>query len=267
MRSAIIAIVCALPSIAHAADPAPATRFVGHRGLVRHAPEETLSNFAACIELRVDFELDVRKTRDGQLVCLHDPTVDRTTDGKGAVADLSLREVQALDAGKKFDPAFVNGRIPTLADVFNLVKTRRSAVRVAIDLKTDDEGIEADVVKLAQKAGVLPQLIFIGRTIDNADVRKRLRDASPDAAPAVLAATPDKLDEVIADPDSAWAYLRFVPDAEQVKKVHAAGKRVFVAGALVMGHEPANWAKAREAGVDLVLTDYPLEARAAGHKP
>jgi hypothetical protein len=110
-------------------------------------------------------------------------------------------------------------------------------------------------------------LIFIGRTIDNPEVRKKLRAASPDAAPACLAQTPDKLDEAIADADSAWVYTRFVPDAEQVKKIHAAGKHVFVSGTLVIGHEPANWAKARDAGADLVLTDYPLEARAAARKP
>lgn len=254
-------------ALAVGADPAPETRFIGHRGMIRHAPEETLSNFAACIELRIDFELDVRKTRDGQLVCLHDATVDRTTDGKGAVADLSLREVQALDAGKKFDPAFINARVPTLADVFNLVKARRSRVKIAVDLKTADEGIEADVVRLAQKSGVLPQLIFIGRTIDNADVRKRLRAASPDAATAFLCQTSDTLNEGIADPDSNWVYTRFVPTAEQVRKVHAAGKHVFVSGPLVIGNESANWAKAVEAGADLVLTDYPLEARAAGRKP
>src|SRR5262245_49120082 len=101
MGQAAVALVF-VASVATAADPV----LVGHRGLPTHAPEETLATFNACIDLRVGVELDVRRTRDGQLVCLHDATVDRTTDGKGKVADLSLRELRQLDAGKKFDPAF-----------------------------------------------------------------------------------------------------------------------------------------------------------------
>src|SRR5262245_12400929 len=103
----LASVVVSGPRLVDAAEPAPApTRVVGHRGLIKHAPEETLADFNACIDLRVDIELDVRRTRDGQLVCLHDETVDRTTDGTGKVAEMSLREVQKLDAGKKFDPAF-----------------------------------------------------------------------------------------------------------------------------------------------------------------
>src|SRR3569623_1559747 len=56
---------------------------VGHRGLIQHAPENTLAGFAACIGLKIGFELDVRRTRDGRLVCIHDATVARTTNGTG----------------------------------------------------------------------------------------------------------------------------------------------------------------------------------------
>src|SRR5436190_6311158 len=78
---------------------------IGHRGLLQSAPENTLSAFRACLALRVGFEFDVRPTRDGQLVCLHDETVDRTTSGRGQLADLTLAELRRLDAGSWFDPA------------------------------------------------------------------------------------------------------------------------------------------------------------------
>jgi glycerophosphoryl diester phosphodiesterase len=101
-----------------AADPV----VVGHRGLPTHAPEETIATFNACIDLRIGVELDVRRTRDGQLICLHDPSVDRTTNGKGKVGALSLRELHQLDAGRKFDPAFAGVRVPTLEEFFALLQ-------------------------------------------------------------------------------------------------------------------------------------------------
>ncbi len=237
------------------------TRIVGHRGLVRHAPEQTLADFEACINLRVDIELDVRRTRDGQLVCVHDESVDRTTTGTGKVSELSLREVQSFDAGTKFDPRFAGERVPTLAEVFNLLRTRKAAsLLIAVDLKVPD--VEADVVALAKKHGLLKQIVFIGRTIEHRAVRENLRDASPDGECAVLCPAVENLDACLADTTASWIYLRFLPTADQVKSIHAAGKRVFLVGPLVMGKEPENWGKGRAVGVDAILTDYPLECRA-----
>src|SRR5262245_44032425 len=223
-----------------AADP----MVVGHRGLFKHAPEETHANFSACIDLRVNIELDVRRTRDGQLVCLHDDSVNRTTDGTGKVADLSLRELRQLDAGKKFDPAFAGERVPTLEEVFALLRDHKAtALLVAIDLKVPD--CEADVVKLAEKYGVLKQLVFIGLAIEKPAVREKLLEANKDAACAALCPAADKLDAALEDKTCAWVYVRFIPTAGEVKRVHAAGKKVFLVGPLVMGHEPDNWAKGR----------------------
>lgn len=253
------ALALTLP--AAAADPV----LVGHRGLPTHAPEETLATFNACIDLRVGVELDVRRTRDGQLVCLHDATVDRTTDGKGKLADLSLRELRQLDAGTKFDPAFAGERVPTLEEFFALLKERKAnALLVAIDLKEPD--CEAEVVRLAEKHGVLKQCVFIGLAIEDAKVRERLKAAGASAACARLCPAADELAEATGDATADWVYVRFIPTAAEVKKVRAAGKRVFLVGPLVMGNEPDNWAKGRAAGVDAILTDYPLECR-AGWRP
>jgi glycerophosphoryl diester phosphodiesterase len=265
MRALLSVVLLGVALIAgRAADPAPATpspRLVGHRGLPTHAPEETAATFNACIDLRVDVELDVRRTRDGQLVCLHDPTVDRTTTGKGKVGDLSLREVQALDAGSKFDPRFAGERVPTLDVVFALVRERKAAsMLLAIDLKEPDT--EAEIVKLAERHGVLKQLVFIGLAIESAAVRGKVLSANPAAACAALCPAADKLDAAIADKTAAWVYLRFIPTADEVRRVHAAGKKVFLVGPLVAGRLPGNWAKGRAAGVDAILTDHPLECRA-----
>src|SRR3954468_7194776 len=110
-------IVCALASLAQAADPSRPL-VVGHRGLMHAAPECTLAGFRACLALRVGFEFDVRRTKDGELVCLHDTTLDRTTSGRGRLADLTLAELRQLDAGSRFDPAFHGERVPRIEDVF-----------------------------------------------------------------------------------------------------------------------------------------------------
>lgn len=253
-----LALAQALP----AADPL----VIGHRGLPKHAPEETLATFNACIDLRVGVELDVRRTRDGQLVCLHDPTLDRTTDGKGKLADISFRELRKLDAGTKFDPAFAGETVPALEEFFSLLKERKAtSLLVAIDLK--EPGCEEDVVILAEKYGVLKQLVFIGLTIETEDVRTKLLAASRDHAKslancAVLCPAADKLAAAIDDKTATWVYVRFIPTADEMKQIHDAKKRVFLVGPLVMGNEPANWGKGRAAGVDALLTDFPLECRA-----
>jgi glycerophosphoryl diester phosphodiesterase len=102
---------------------------VAHRGASSTRPENTLASFAEALRLGARIvELDVRRTRDGVAVVMHDTTVDRTTDGSGAVADLTASEVAGLNAGTPQSPELV----PTLADVLRLVSGRAA---VALELK------------------------------------------------------------------------------------------------------------------------------------
>jgi glycerophosphoryl diester phosphodiesterase len=246
------------------AEPVRTTHLVGHRGLFQHAPENTLAGFSACLALRLGFELDIRRTRDGQLVCLHDESLARTTGQSVRIGDLTLAEVRKLDAGRRFDPAFTGERVPTLDEVFALLKRHPEvAAPIALDFKIGDDAVEADVVALAKQHGVLGRVVCIGRTIDQPIVRRRLRTADPKTPTAVLAQTADELPAALADRDSDWVYVRFVPTAEQAATIHKAGKRILLAGVTVAGNEPANWRKARDAGVDVILTDFPLECRSS----
>jgi glycerophosphoryl diester phosphodiesterase len=112
---------------------------VAHRGLLRHAPENTLANFRACLELGLGFEFDVQKTRDGHLVCIHDDTVDRTTNGRGKLAEMTLDELRRLDAGSWFDPRFAGERVPTVEEVLKLIaEYKQHDVLIAVDLKAAD---------------------------------------------------------------------------------------------------------------------------------
>src|SRR5690606_40107102 len=96
---------------------------VAHRGARAEGPENTLAAIRLALEKGADgFELDVHRTRDGHLVVCHDETVDRTTDGTGAIGAMTLAELKRLDAGRWFDERFAGERIPTLDEVWALAE-------------------------------------------------------------------------------------------------------------------------------------------------
>jgi len=93
-----------------------------HRGASAYAPENTLAAFELAVHQGADaIELDVKLSKDKKVVVIHDTSLDRTTDGSGKVADLSLASLKSLDAGCKYDETFCHERIPTLDEVFESV--------------------------------------------------------------------------------------------------------------------------------------------------
>src|SRR5512140_48885 len=88
---------------------------IGHRGNDLFAPENTVASFTAALGKADYVEFDGRLSSDGVLVVMHDATVDRTTDGTGAVDSLTLAQLQALDAGSWFSTGFTAERVPTFA--------------------------------------------------------------------------------------------------------------------------------------------------------
>jgi len=94
------------------------TVVVAHRGLSSKYPENTILSFQKAVEIKVDaIELDVRETKDGEIVIMHDEKVDRTTDGKGDVEQLTYNEIRKLDAGK-WKGNFKDVKVPSLKEVF-----------------------------------------------------------------------------------------------------------------------------------------------------
>ena len=203
----------------------------------------------------------MQKTSDGQLVCIHDATVNRTTDGTGNVASLTLDQIERLDAGSSFAPAFAHERIPTVEEVLQLIADHRQhEFLVAVDLKAD--GVGPEVVRLAERHQILNHLLFIGATISEAAVRASLKRSSKEARTATLANTPDEFSSALAAANTDWVYVRFLPSKEQVGAAHRVGRRVFIAGPTVSGNLPDNWRRAADAQIDGILTDYPLELAA-----
>src|SRR5918911_3997990 len=126
---------------------------VGHRGAMGHCPENTPASFERGLELGADWiELDVHLSRDGALVVIHDETVDRTTNGHGAVRDHTLAELEALDAGSWFGADYAGQRIPTLDEVLTWARRRDTIVDIEIkNAPVYYPGIEAAVVEALRR--------------------------------------------------------------------------------------------------------------------
>src|SRR5438067_2355598 len=108
---------------------------IAHRGGSLEAPENTLAAFRHAIELGMRYvELDVQMSRDGELVVIHDETVDRTTGGHGPVARLTFEELHRLDAGSHFGPEYAGERIPILREVLELCAD--AGVGVVVEIKS-----------------------------------------------------------------------------------------------------------------------------------
>ncbi len=116
---------------------------IGHRGARAYEPENTLRSFRKALELGVDaVELDVRRTKDNEMVVIHDARIDRTTDGKGLVNELTLNEIKQLFTEK-------DEKIPTLEEAFDFLNKK---VKILIELK--ETGLEEKVLNLIQEKGL-----------------------------------------------------------------------------------------------------------------
>lgn len=109
----------------------------GHRGSCGSAPENTLASFRRAVDDGAEMiELDVRLTKDAELVVLHDRSVNRTTNGRGLIRRLTLHEVQSLDAGSWFSRKFTGEPLPTLRQVVEILPPH---IALNIEVKTDGE--------------------------------------------------------------------------------------------------------------------------------
>jgi glycerophosphoryl diester phosphodiesterase len=130
---------------------------ISHRGEHLAHPENTLPAFQAAIDAGADyFELDVRTTADKRLVLMHDGTVDRTTNGKGKVRDLTFDQIRALDAGAKAGPEFAGTKVPTFEEALTLAHGK---IGVYVDCK---ELAPADLVAALEKADMLDKVVIYG---------------------------------------------------------------------------------------------------------
>ena len=155
-----------------------------HRGASGHAPENTLEAFRLAMEMGADgFELDVHVTKDGELVVIHDEDVKRTTNGEGLIADMTLAEIKELDACNGME-AYRGAKIPTLAEVYELVKNTNHIVNV--EIKTDNyfyPQIEEKCLALTREMGMEDRVIY---SSFNHYSLVKLHELNPDAKLGML---------------------------------------------------------------------------------
>ncbi|HJS18777.1 MAG TPA: glycerophosphodiester phosphodiesterase family protein [Anaerolineales bacterium] len=132
-----------------------------HRGASAYAPENTLAAFELALTQQADaIELDVKLSADGQVVVVHDSTVDRTTNGHGKVADLSLAELKALNAGSTFSETYSGEKIPTLEEVFEAVG-KRTVINIELtNYSTLRDSLVETVCMLVKKHKMQERVFF-----------------------------------------------------------------------------------------------------------
>jgi glycerophosphoryl diester phosphodiesterase len=150
---------------------------IAHRGDSAHQPESTLASFRSAIDAGADWlEMDVQMSDDGHLVVIHDTTVDRTTNGSGQVADLTLAQLQALDAG--------NGeQIPTFADVLALASDANTPIMPEAKSPELYPGLEMKIVEALNAASYADRAVV--QSFDSASL-VRLHEIAPDLPLCVL---------------------------------------------------------------------------------
>lgn len=229
---------------------------IAHRGDKSHCPENTLVSFAAALDDGAEMiELDIALSRDRRMVVIHDDSLDRTTNGSGLVADLSLSELKALDAGSWFDPRFAGERIPTLAEVLEMVR-QRALVNIeikksAFEPSAPEDAIENQLLELVAGMNLENHVL-----ISSFETRflQRIARANPELALAAISLEPGDEKTVMELTQLgcySWHGWYEIMTAEQVAMIHAAGCRVFS----FTVNEPDLFARLSRMGVDGVFTD------------
>lgn len=157
-------------------------KIFAHRGSAGTHPENTLAAFRAAAALPIDgVELDVHLTKDGEVVVIHDEKINRTTDGKGYVKDLTLEELQQYDAGSWFSEEWSGERVPTLDEVFEIYED--TSHRLNIEIKSDIfpyDGLVEKVLTIANNRGMADRLLL--SSFNHEDVRYICRETEVKSA-------------------------------------------------------------------------------------
>ena len=231
---------------------------VAHRGAAGYAPENTIVAFDKGLELKADYiELDVQRSKDGELVVIHDTTVDRTTDGTGKVGDLTLAELRSLDAGSFKGEQFAGEKIPTFEEVLDRYHGK---IGILIELKSPElyPGIEEAVSQVLMDRKLdKPQNDKIIIQSFNFDSMKKMDALLPKVPIGVLTYSKSHTTDAALQEFAKYADL-FNPSyglvsKELVEKVHSLGMEI--QSWTVRSPEAAQFLI--DMKVDGIITDYP----------
>jgi len=226
---------------------------VAHRGASALAPENTMAAFEKAIELGADaLELDLHMTRDGELVVIHDDTLDRTTDGHGPVHDKTLREIKRLDAGRWFGAESAGEAIPTLIEVLQRFAGK---IPLALEVKAGSAffpGIEEKVIATLRRYSAVEHAAIA--SFDHFALQ-RLKELEPTLRTAALLVGRPVSMSAVASPCAADAVAleSSLVTKTEVEACRAAGLQLVV----WVVNDPDQMLRFIDLGVDGIITDRP----------
>ena len=228
----------------------PSFTNIAHRGASAYAPENTLAAFDKALDLGAGHvEFDVHFSADGQVVVIHDDTVDRTTNGSGAVASLTLAQLKRLDAGSWFAARFSEEPIPALGELLERYKGR---LQFHIEVKGQAEHLSEKTIDLVRGYGWADSVTIISFQ------KERLEEArayAPEIPAGLLAS---EVDELMVEQARQMGLAEICPHADfldtgLVEKLHQKGFMVRAWG--VPDEEVMRGVVA--AGADGMIIDFP----------
>ncbi len=236
------------------ASTSPVVGIATHRAANEFAPENTLSAMQCALDLEVDFiEMDVRQTKDGHSVILHDGNLGRTTSGKGPLKEQNFEVVRTLSAGLWFDPFFAKEKIPTLEEACQLLADHNKKNRHKTYFYVDCKDINAKVlIDNLVKYNLLEGSVFY---INNLNQIASIRTLAPKAKILPGLGSPSEIDKMIDTYhpyalDANWKDL----SKELIDKAHYKGVKIFSDG---FGEDQnvESYLQAIKAGIDVISTN------------
>ena len=230
------------------------SKIFGHRGFSGKYPENTMLAFRKAVEAGVDgMEFDVQLSKDGEIVIIHDEKVDRTTDGKGNVRDMTLAELKKLDASAAFKGVYGKNEIPTLREYFDYIKDKD--IISNIELKTGVfvyPGIEKKVCDLIAEYGLEERIIL---SSFNHETIMRCAEVAPEIKRGFL--SEDWLvnfGRYAEENGAACCHPNCIClHEENVKEMHDRGREINTWTV----NEPENIKRLSSLGVDALIGNYP----------
>lgn len=223
-------------------------RITCHRGASRYAPENTLPAFEKAYRLHADLvEFDVRPSSQGTYYLLHDGKLDRTTDGRGAIREMSDEALAALDAGSWFGTPYKNVRVPTLAAFLASVPADVSMYFDAKDIRPEDLAASLAEHHLVERTVVYQSSEYLARL---KQIDARIRRMPPAGSIADVDRVAESLRPYAVD--TRWNAL----SKAYIEHCHAAGIQVFADAPFFV--DVKGYQRAIEWGIDTIQTDHPL---------
>lgn len=240
-------------------DNFPTPIILAHRGDLAHAPENTLPSFQQAIQKGADgVELDAKLTADGRVIVIHDATVDRTTNGRGRVASLTLEAIRKLDAGGWFNEKFSGIKVPLLEEVFETVGREKLINIHLTNYPAPRNGLALKVCELIKKHNNHGQILFSSFfPSDLKDAAQILPEVPRGllAMPGVMGIWVRSFGFMFGDYQALHPHITSA-SREQVQRAHRLKRRVHVWTA----NKPEEIMRLWHWGVDGILTDDPQVA-------